>query len=222
MNLLRLPYRFLKFYWQRPTPYLPAVPCGWPKSQQGWIGIQVPTGTAVNAQAPMGDGTRGTLNLWADWYEGLGASTNFLSIGILLTGDPVPPTYATNPTNVRAGRMSFSVANGSTGISVANVMLGTLNTALGMLGIDGKFYHQRGLILAQESPMPDDGNVIIVSPAPWRMTELSSADGAWSAGGVASHESLYRPFFIAGCRPCPQVISDRATIGLGEVHEIIG
>jgi hypothetical protein len=211
----------LKFFWQTRGFYAGTI-CPWPLSKQGYVSFNVPAGATVHGQAPLGDGTRGTLGIWADWWRGLGGTSNTLTIALLETGDPVPPLYDITVPNAQAGRFAVTVSNGESSADCANQVAGSLALAMGMVGIAGKFDKANGRVQVF-NPMPGDGSVAILSPVPWRAMVPFNSDGAWEPiGDMVITEGIFRGFLMAGLRPAPWMVSGDASPGLGEEHSIIG
>lgn len=241
MNLLRiLPRQFLSYNWQEPrsTPYDPTVPVLFPKSRHSWLqigdlsdGAPVPSGTQV-AGTPLDlDGTRGILTLWAEWFKGLGGTNNYIQIALLDSAGPdaVPALFAQNPTNRLAGRTYVFTSAGEPVASVAASMAPALS---GMLagagtGIDSRFAKGGGAFVANY-PRADlgDGTFVIISPTPWRSSELQSESGVWAAdmpsGDITAHPGTFRPEFLAGVRPAPWLVVGQPSAGLGEEFGPIG
>jgi hypothetical protein len=236
MHLERvLPLRALRFAWERLVGAPKTTPLPWPFSRQGWIAIGipsdvVPTGDQVKAQAPLGDGTRGVLTLWAPWWPAIGgdAATTAISIALLddTVPDPVPPAYDMNPVNCAHGRMNVVTTAGQTAPTVAGFIAGTFNIMLGIAGLSGKFQAMGARIEANVARADlGNGTLALTSPKPWRMSEFSSGTGAWGTmapGAFIAHPARIRPELYAGVRPGPQLVVGDAFAGQGEAMPIIG
>lgn len=230
MNLFKLiPGKFLRYFWREPaTDYVDVAGiCPFPKSQHASLQIASLDGAAISAQAPLADGTRGVIMLWADWFKAIGGTANTIEIALLKTGDPIPVPFSANaPTysNTRGG-MTYVFAGATDtanqvaiaiGVSIAGVLLGPT-------GFGPKFGKLGGRVF--NSPVTNVGDVVIKSPAPYRPSYLASLTGAAAAtmaNSFVSREGQYRPVFIAGCRPNPEMIAGAANHGLGEFHTVIG
>jgi hypothetical protein len=235
MNLFKaFPDNLLRYQWQQPQglPYNPAKGIPFPLSRRGWCSIGaatavVPTGTQVHAQAPLGDGTRGILTLWADWFKGIGGTNNFISIALLETGDAVPALFAANPTNCKAGRRAVATTSGESATLVAADIATLVLQMLGIASLLPKWTKGGGQFVANMARADlGNGTVAMISPAPWRASSFATATGAWTVvdKDVAfdDHPGTYRPELLAGVRPAPWLVVGNPTIGRGQEHSIIG
>lgn len=236
MDLSRIiPERFFRYQWQRPeaVPYDPASAVPFPLSRHAWgsighAGEVIPDGDDVAAVPLQPDGTRGILTLWADWFKGIGGTNNTIQIALLnqTLGDAVPPLFAINPTNCKAGRIWVDTQAGEPASAVATVLTGMILTMLTTAGLIGKFNAQGGEVVANFARADlGPGTIAILSPAPWKPTSLSALGGAWGNIGpdaFESHQGNYRPEFLAGVRPAPWLVVGNVWAGRGEHHSIIG
>lgn len=226
-----LPSGVLRYQWETfvGIPHTGRVP--FPKSRQGWFAIgqnghEIPTGDAVHAQAPLGDGTRGVLTLWVPWWAPLGgtAGVELVNIALLDTGDPVPPLYATNPVNCGAGRVSLVTSAGEPAPAVAGALAGAINMMMGVAGIATKFGALNGQVNPNvTAPGLGNGTLVWVSPRPYRECQFYAVSGAWplAPGGYDSRDAAVRPLLFALCSPCPWLVVGDAYAGRGQAMPII-
>jgi hypothetical protein len=228
-----IPERFVRYQWQRPGtgPYDPLTSVIFPLSRRAWgtigdFGEIVPTGAEIALVPLQLDGTRGVVTVWADWFQGLGGTNNFMSIALLATGDPIPPAFVLNPANAIAGRTFASEGGAASASQVAADIAAALGQMFIDAGVSSKFAQQGGQVLPNVVRADlGAGTIAIVSPAPWRPTQLQALSGVWGNIGpdaFEGHQGTYRPEFLAGCRPAPWLVVGNAWLGRGQDNGLIG